>query len=142
MKANTDAVSSYHNLILADTIAEATMTPTETIPGHVTGTVGTITGVLPSTHTPMPIHIALTKTPHIKDYPHTEVLQLTLETTADHDLDQHINQPGRLCTKIHHDPGNPTVIHTLRVTIDDPQMDFYSLDDRSSDSEDDSDHLF
>ena len=28
-----------------------------------------------------------------------------------------------------------------RVTIDDPQMDYYSLDDHSSDSEEDSDHL-
>ena len=35
-------------------------------------------------------------------------------------------------------------IHTKRnprVTIDDPQMDFYSSDDHSSDSEEDSDHL-
>ena len=93
----------------------------------------------------MPIHITLTKTPHIKDHPHTEALQLTLQTAADHDLDQHVNQPGRLCTKIHHNPGNPTVIHTLRettrVTIANPQMDFYSSDDHSSDSEEDSDHL-
>ena len=93
MKEDTDAVDPDHNLILADTIAEATMTPTETIPDHTTGTVNTITGVLPGAHTPMPIHIALTKTPHIRDHLHTEALQLTLETTADHDFDQHISQP-------------------------------------------------
>ena len=71
------------------------MPPSETIPGHATGTVVTITGVLPSTHIPMPIHMALTMTPHVEDHPCTEALQLTLETTADHDHDQHINQPGR-----------------------------------------------
>ena len=49
------------------------------------------------------IHIALAMTPHIRDHPHTEALQLTLETTADHDLNQHINQPRRPHTKIHHD---------------------------------------
>ena len=116
MKANTDAVGPDHNLILTDTMAEAAVTPTETVPGHITGTVDAITGALPSTHTPMPIHTTLAKTPHIKDHPHTEVLQLTLETTADHDLDQHINQPGRPHTKIHHNLGNSTVIYTLRET--------------------------
>ena len=116
MKANTDAVGPDHNLILTDTIAEAAMTPTETIRGHVTGTVDAIIGVLPGAHTPLPIHTALAKTPHIKDHPCTEAFQLTLDTTADHDLDQHINQPGRICTKIHHDLGNPIEIHTLRET--------------------------
>ena len=111
MKADADAVGPDHNLILTDTIAEANMTPTETIPGHVTGTADAITEVLPGTHTPMPIHTALTKMPHIGDHLHTEALQLT---QADHDLNQHINQPGRLHTKSHHDPGNATVIHTLR----------------------------
>ena len=113
MKADTDAVGPDYNLILADTIAEANMTPTETVPGHAIGTVDAITEVLPSTHIPMPIYIALAETSHIRDHLPTEALQLT---QADHDLDQHINQPGRLCTKIHHNPGNPTVIHTLRET--------------------------
>ena len=116
MKADTDAGSLDHNHILAGTTAEAAMTPTETIPGHATGTADAMTGVLPSAHTPMPIPIALTMTPHIEDHLHTEALQLTLETTADHDLDQHINQPRRPHIKIHHDPGNPKVIHTLRET--------------------------
>ena len=64
MKAHTGAVGPDHNLILTDTTAEAAMTPTETVLGHITGTVDTITGVLPDTHTPMPIHAALTKTPN------------------------------------------------------------------------------
>ena len=64
MKADTDAVGLDNSSILIGTIAEAAMIPTETIPGHTTGTAGAITGVLPGTHTPMPIHIALAKTPH------------------------------------------------------------------------------
>ena len=103
MMEDTDAVDQDHNLILADIRAEAAMTPTETILGHATGTVNAITGVLPSTHTPMPIHITPTKTPCIDDHPCTEALQLTLENTADHYPAQHKNQPGRSHTKIHHD---------------------------------------
>ena len=107
-----------------------------------TGTVDTITEVLPGTHTPMPIHITVTKTSNIRDHLSTEAFQLT---QAVHNFNQHINQPGRLCTKIHHDPGNPTVIHTLsensRVTMNDPQPNFYSSDDQSSNLEEDSDHL-
>ena len=115
MKEDTDAVDPDHNLILTDTKAEATMTPTETIQGHATGTVNATMGVIPSAHTPMPIHITPAKTPHI-DHPHTEALQLTLETAAYLNPAQHTNQPGRPHTKIHHDPGPPMVIHTLRET--------------------------
>ena len=93
MKADTDAVGLDHNLILADTTAEADITPTETIPAHATGTVDATTEVLPSIHMPMPIHITLPKTPVIGHHLHTEALQLT---EADHDLNQCINQPGRL----------------------------------------------
>ena len=73
-------------------------------------------GYFPNTHAQMPIDIALTMTPHIRGHPCTEALQLTLETTADHDLDQHISQPKRPHTKIHHNAGNPTVLHPLRET--------------------------
>ena len=111
-----------HNPILTDTTAEATMTPTEAIPGHTRGTADTITGVLPDSHTQLPIHIALTMTPHIRDHPHTEALQLTIETTADHNLVQHISQPKRPPTKIHHNPGNPTVLHTLKETPESQHM--------------------
>ena len=74
MKENIHAVHPDHNLILADTIAEAAVTPTETVPGNTTGTVNAITGVLPGAHTPMPIYIALAKTSHIEDYSCTEAL--------------------------------------------------------------------
>ena len=116
MKTGTDAVGLDDNPILADTTAEAAMTPTEAIPGHTTGTADTITGVLPGAHTQMPIHITLTMTPHIGDHLHTAALQCTLETTADPDLNQHRNQLRKLHTKTHHDPEDPTVIHKLRET--------------------------
>ena len=38
MKSGTDAVGLGYNPILTDTTAEATVTPTEAIPGHTTGT--------------------------------------------------------------------------------------------------------
>ena len=47
MKSGTDAVGLGHNPILTDTTAEATMTPTEAIPGHTTGTADAIAGILP-----------------------------------------------------------------------------------------------
>ena len=86
MKSGIHAVGLDHNPILADTTAETTMTPTDAILGHTTETVDALTGILPGTHAQMPIHIALTKTPHIGDPPCTEALQLTLETAADHNL--------------------------------------------------------
>ena len=103
-----DAVGLDCNPILADTTSKAAMNPTETFPGHATGTADTIIGVLSSAYTQMPIHIILTMTPHIRDYLHTEALQLTLETTANPDLNQHTNQLRKLHTKIHHDPEDPT----------------------------------
>ena len=112
MKADTDTVGPDHNLILADTIAEANMTPTKTTQGHATGIVDATTEVLPGMHTPVPINTTLTKTPHIRDHLHTVLLL----TQGNHDLNQHINQPRRLCTKIHHDSGYLTVIHTLSKT--------------------------
>ena len=116
MKSGTDTVGLGHNPIITVTTAEAVGTPTEAIPGHTTRTADTVAGVLPGAHAQMPIHIALATTPHIGDHPCTEAIQPTLETAAGHDLDQHINQPRRPHTKIHHDPGNPTVLHTLRET--------------------------
>ena len=58
MNANTDTVGLDHNPIFADTTVEATVTPPEAIPGHTTDTTDAITGVLPGTHTQMPIHIS------------------------------------------------------------------------------------
>ena len=75
MKAGTDTVGLDYNLILTDTIAEATTTSTEAVTGHTTGTADAITELLTSAYAQMPIHTALTMTPHIRDH-HTEALQL------------------------------------------------------------------
>ena len=70
MKTGTDAADLGHNPTLTAITAEATMTPTEAIPGPNTGTADAITGVPPDAHTPILIHIALTVRPHIKDHLH------------------------------------------------------------------------
>ena len=106
MKPGTETVGLGHYLILAGTTAEAAVIPTKAIPA----------GLLPSAHSQMPIHITLAMTPLIGDHPCTKTLQYTLETTADHNLVQDINQTRRPYNKIHHDPGNPTVCDTLRET--------------------------
>ena len=144
MKANTDAVGPDHYPILRDTIAEAAMTP-DTVPGHITGTVATITEVLPSAHTPMPIHVALTKTPHIGDH-------LCTGSSSAYSRDcsrsqfQSAYKPARKTLHQHSSQSRKSHCNTYtkqnsRVTINDPQLDFYSSDDQSSDSEEDSDHL-
>ena len=84
-------------------------------------------------------------TPHTADYLCTGAHQLTQETTEDHALNQPTNQLGKVYTNLYHNPEDPKLkTHTERnsgVTIYNPQMDFYSSDDHSSDSEEDSDHL-
>ena len=95
------------------------MIPSEDIPGHIIETIDITTGVLHDALTP--VIIIPTMTPHITDCLHTGAPPLTLRIRADH-------------IPIH-DKRNP------RVMIDNPQTDFYSSDDNSSDSGDDPDHL-
>ena len=143
MRAGTDAVGLSHSPILTDTITEAAMTPTQAVPGHTTGTAHAITEALHDVHTQMPIHIALTVTLHIEDHLPIGALQVTLETAANHDLKQHTNQLRKPSTNLPHSsrPQGSCITEEIQVTIDDPQMDFYSSDDHSSDSEEDLDHL-
>ena len=82
MKSSTDTVGVGHNPIITDTTAEATMTPTEDIPGHTTGTADATAGVLPSVHAQMPIYTTLTMTPYIRDHPCMEALQLIMILTS------------------------------------------------------------
>ena len=102
MKTGTDTVGLDHIPILTDITAKVTMTPTEAIPGHTTRITDAITGVVHHAHTQMLIHIILTITLHIADHLDIETLQLTLEITADHALNQHTNSPGKACTIYHH----------------------------------------
>ena len=145
MKAGKDAVGLDHSPIPADTTAEVTMTPIEAIPGHTTGIIDDITGELHNAHTQVLIQIILTVTLHITDHLHKEALQLTLEITVDHAFNQPTNPPRKPCTNLHkHSRRLQAKIYTKRnprVTIHDPQMDCYSSEDHSSDSEEDSDLL-
>ena len=128
-----------------DITAKVTMTPTEAIPGHTTGITDDITGVVYDAHTQTLIYIVLTVTLHITDHQPTEALQLTPEIAADHALNQPTNPPRKPHTALHHIPADHKVKHiqkrNSKVIIDGTQMDYYSLDDHSSASEEDSDHL-
>ena len=119
------------------------MNHTEDVPIHIIETLDITTGVLHDT--PTPVIIIATVTPIIADHLHTGAHQPTLRIRADHIPVQCTNQvsklhinlqcvPADLLDKLHHK-------RSPRFIIDDPQMDFYSSEDNSSDSEDDWDHL-
>ena len=112
MKIGIDAVGLDHNPISTDTTAEVALTPTEAIPGHITGIAEDITGVLHDAHTQVLIHIILAMTPHITDHLHTEALQLTLEIAADYTHNQPANPPRKPCTNLHHIAEAHKVKHT------------------------------
>ena len=120
------------------------MIPTDAIPDHTTGATDDITGVVHDAHMQVLIHIILTTTLHTIGHHHIGALQLTPETAADHALHLPTNQlrKAHISSSLSRRPQGK--VHTKRhsrVTIDDLQMDFYSSDDNSSDSEEDSDHL-
>ena len=100
-----DAVGLDHSPIPTDTTAEVAMTPTEAVPGHITGITDDITGVLHNSHTQVLIHITLTMTLHTADHLHKEALPLTLEIAPDHTLNQPINPP-RKTKKATHQPSS------------------------------------
>ena len=102
------------------------MTPIEVIPGHIIETVDATIGVLCNA-----------MTHHIEGHTYIGILQLTQRITVDPNHILHISQVGKFCTSLHPflDRRHP------RVTIDDPQTEFYSTDDKSSDSEEDEAHL-
>ena len=76
-KTGIDTIGLYYNPILTDTTAKVTMTPTEAVPGHITGTTEDITGVVHNAHTQVFIHIVLAVTPNTADHLHTGAHQLT-----------------------------------------------------------------
>ena len=85
-----------------DTTAKVTMIPTETIPGHTTGTIDNIIGVVHNTHIQVLIHTILTKTLHTADHLHIGALQLTPETEANHTLNLPTNQLRKAHTNLLH----------------------------------------
>ena len=95
--------------LLKDITAKVIMTPTEAIPGHITGITDDITGVVHNAYTQALIHIILNVTLHIANHLHTGALQPTPEITADHALNQPTNPPRKPCTNCHHIPGDHKV---------------------------------
>ena len=74
------------------------MTPTEAILSQSIETVDTFIEAL---HDAVTVLITFAVTHHIKDHPHTEVLQLIPEITADPDHILHINQVRKHHTNLH-----------------------------------------
>ena len=75
MKTGADAADLGHNPTLTGIIAEATMTPTEAIPGHTTATADAITGVLPQCpHSNTYSHCSCCDTPHQRSSSHRSSL--------------------------------------------------------------------
>ena len=105
-KTATDVIGLDLNHILNDITAKVTITPTEAIPGHTTGIINEITGVVNDTHTQLLTHIVLAMTLHITDHLHIEALQLTPEITTDHTLNQPTNPPRKPHTTLHHIPAD------------------------------------
>ena len=69
-------------------------------------------------HTQVLIPIILTATLHITDYLHTEALQLTLEITADHTLDQPTNPPRKPHISLQHILEGHKVKHTPKGILE------------------------
>ena len=116
MKTGTDVVSLDLNPILTDITAKVAITPTEAIPGHTTGIIDDITGVVHDAHTQALTHIVLTMTLHIADHQHIEALQLTPEIAADHTLNQPTNLPRKLHVTLHHIPADHKAKHIPKGT--------------------------
>ena len=139
----TGTGTAGHSPIPVDIAATVTMIPTEDIPGHIIETIDVTTGVLHDALTP--VLIFPTVTPDIADNLHTGAHQLILRTKADHDHIQHKNQVRKPCINLQCVPAELKINHMIkrnpRVMTDDPQTNFHSSNDISSDSEDDPDHL-
>ena len=106
------------------------MTPTEAIPGHTTEITDDITEVVHDANTHPLMHLVLAATLHFTDYLDIEALQLPPEITTNHTLNQHTKPTRKSSHQSSSHSWKPQAkMHTernSRVTIDDPQMDYYS----------------
>ena len=94
MRTGRDVVGLDLNPILTNITAKVAITPMEGIPGHTTGIIDDITGVVHNAHTQPLTHIILTMTLQITDHLCKEAFQLTPGIAADYTLDQPTN-PSR-----------------------------------------------
>ena len=148
MKAGTGEVVPGHNDIFTDIAAQVIMTHIEATPGHDTGIIATSPGVAHNAQVPHTWVTAIypATTHHIDptaDHPHRS-------SSSYHSRDQsrscshpsykssrrdlHRSHSSRSQSKPHH-KRNP------RVKMEDPHMDYYSSDDRSSNAGEETDHL-
>ena len=110
--------------------------------GHSSHIIEIVDATIEAFHAAATVLITFATTHHIKDHHlHVEVPQLIPEITADPDHVLHINQVRKLCINLHPVLKEPQDRKHHRVTIDDPQTDYYSTADTSSDSKDDEGHL-
>ena len=120
-----------------DIKATATTTHTEVAPDLITDALTEAHHIINT----QPLIIIINATHHIGDHPHIEVPPLTPETAADLDHILHTDPSRTASSKPSSSSNKTTLKHQdrkyKRVTIDDPQSDYYSLDDASSDSNDD-----
>ena len=131
-----DIAGQDHSQTPTDIKVTATIIHTEVIPDHITDTT---TEVLDDTITPALIAIAVTC--HTRDHPHVEVYHPIPEIIAGPDHTHCISPSKNTSSKSSSSSSRTTVKpqdrKQKRVMGDDPQSDYYSSDDISSDSEDD-----
>ena len=138
----TEEVDLDHNHTTEGTTAKVAITPSEHILGHTTETTGDLTEVVHINSITTLLHMALTTTSHFEDPPLIEAQLSIHEITANHALSQPIGQLRKPHIRIDPIPEDHTEIHTIRRIQESPQMDIYSSDDISSDSNEDSDYLY
>ena len=128
--------------IPADIVVTVITRPTEAIPGDIIETVDATIGVLCNAITPVLIITIMTH--HIKDHHHIGVLQLIPKISSRSQSHSASKSSKKTLYKSSSHPSRTSVKpqnrRHPRVTIDDPQTDYYSTD-TSSDSEDDEGHL-
>ena len=106
--------------------------------------IDTTIGVLHNALTPVLTVPAVSDTPHCRLSSHQSSSAYSWNCSIPHSHSAY--KPSK--TTVHKSsscpsrtPGNSHDKRNSKVMIDDPQMDFYSSDDNSSDSDDDQDHL-
>ena len=132
----TDIACQDHSHTPTDIKVTASIIHTGVIPDHITDITNE---ALQDTISPALIAIAVTH--HTGDHLHIEVYQPIPEITAGPDHAHHINQVRTPHLNPHPVPTEqqqkPQDKKQRRVMIDNPESDYYSSDDTSSDSEDD-----
>ena len=130
------------NLIPTDIAVTVATIHAEDIPGHIIEMIDITTGVLLNAFTP--VIIIPTMTPYLTDHLHTGAHPHTLGIRGDHipcsayKPIKHTLHKSSMCLNRPQDQSHDK---NPRVMIDDPQTDFHSSDDNSTDSKDDLDHL-